>query len=78
MKIIDIEALIPQAPARRSWLVAERMASPMSAYPEYAETRSAWQGMVPRTIARVTTDEGSKVSAWAAAARPVVTSSSIT
>ncbi len=58
MKIVEIEALIPEAPTRPSWLVAERMASPMSAYPEYAETRSSWQGMVPRAIARVTTDEG--------------------
>ena len=58
MKIIDIEALMPETPKRHSWLVAERMASPMSAYPEYAETRSSWQGMVPRTIVRVTTDEG--------------------
>ncbi len=58
MKIVDIEALIPETPKRRSWLVAERMASPMGAYPEYAETRTSWQGMVPRTIARITTDEG--------------------
>ena len=58
MKIVDIEALMPAAPKRPSWLVAERMASPMSPYPEYAETRSSWQGMVPRTIARVTTDDG--------------------
>ena len=58
MRIIDIEALMPPAPTRRSWLVAERMASPMSAYPEYAETRSSWQGMVPRTLVRITTDEG--------------------
>ena len=57
MKIIDIEALIPETPKSRSWLVAERMASPMSPYPEYAETRSSWQGMAPRTIARVTTDD---------------------
>ncbi len=58
MKIIDIEALMPAAPKASSWLVAERMSSPMAAYPEYAETRSSWQGMVPRALARVTTDAG--------------------
>lgn len=58
MRIVTIEALIPETPKRSSWLVAERMASPMSPYPEYAETRSSWQGMVPRTLARITTDSG--------------------
>lgn len=58
MRITDVRAYVAPPPGN-SWLNRVRIATPMSAYPRFAERRSSWRGPNTQDVfVQVFTDEG--------------------